>query len=238
MSMVAPKGRQPLAAEALFRLVCHGFARLGDDRADEPAIACTDALRSAFAMVSLPSPSLRALDQERGAGHGPTIDGMAHAPGDTSRRERIDPVFPASRRPVCHDVVRPLQRGKAREPMLCLQGASVRARDGTGSCSSTTMHWTSCRPKVHRHGSLPSSHQLWGAAMIHPDCRAVMPLRPEPMVQLTFRTLFRSSEALLEEPPQERGSRAIPGLLHAPYPLGAMAFFPASPLPVTSEAPC
>jgi hypothetical protein len=42
--MVAPKGRKHLSADALFRLVRHGFARILDDRAEEPGIAFTDAL--------------------------------------------------------------------------------------------------------------------------------------------------------------------------------------------------
>lgn len=36
-------------------------------------------------------------------------------------------------------------------------------------------------------------------------------------VQLTFRTLFRSSEAILEEPPEERGRGAIHGLFPSKY---------------------
>jgi len=45
------------------------------------------------------------------------------------------------------------------------------------------MHGASCLHKVHRNGSLTYSHQMLGAALIHPDVRAVIPLRPEPMVQ-------------------------------------------------------
>jgi hypothetical protein len=35
---------------------------------------------------------------------------------------------------------------------------------------------------VHRNGSITSTHQLLGAAIIHPDQRAVIPLMPEPIV--------------------------------------------------------
>ena len=57
------------------------------------------------------------------------------------------------------------------------------ARDGTGYFSSTTIHCQSCRQKVHRNGSITYDHQLLGAAIIHPDFRAVMPLMPEPIMQ-------------------------------------------------------
>jgi hypothetical protein len=34
---------------------------------------------------------------------------------------------------------------------------------------------------VHRNGSVTYAHQLLGAAIIHPDVRAVIPLLPEPI---------------------------------------------------------
>src|SRR5260370_21685312 len=37
--------------------------------------------------------------------------------------------------------------------------------------------------KVHRTGSITYSHQMLGAAIIHPDFRAVIPLMPEPIVK-------------------------------------------------------
>ena len=53
MSIVAPKGRKHLAADALFRLVRNGFAGIPDHRAEDTGISCVDALMSAFAMFSL-----------------------------------------------------------------------------------------------------------------------------------------------------------------------------------------
>ena len=76
MSMVAPKGRKPLAADALFRLVRNGFASIRNDRAEETGIALTDALMSAFAMFSLKSPSLLAFDKARAEGNLETIYGI------------------------------------------------------------------------------------------------------------------------------------------------------------------
>jgi len=50
-----------------------------------------------------------------------------------------------------------------------------------GYFSSKTIHCASCLQKVHRNGSVPSHHQLLGAAIVHPDMRDVMPLMPEPI---------------------------------------------------------
>jgi len=77
---------------------------------------------SAFAMVSLTSPSRLAFDQERTAGNVHTIDGSERVPCDTHMRARLDPVSPEALRPWFTRVFRPLQRGKAREPMAFLEG--------------------------------------------------------------------------------------------------------------------
>jgi hypothetical protein len=55
MSIVAPKGRKHLSADALFRLVRSGFATIPDYRPGDPDISLTDALMSGFAMFSLKS---------------------------------------------------------------------------------------------------------------------------------------------------------------------------------------
>ena len=49
------------------------------------------------------------------------------------------------------------------------------AREGTGFCSSTTLHCTACLHPVQRHGRVTSAQQLVGAALSHPDRRDVMP---------------------------------------------------------------
>ena len=45
------------------------------------------------------------------------------------------------------------------------------------------MHCASCLHQVHRHGTITYTHQMLGAAIIHPDVRAVIPLMPEPIVK-------------------------------------------------------
>jgi hypothetical protein len=67
--------------------------------------------------------------------------------------------------------------------MVFFQGCYVLALDGTGYFSSQTIHGLSCLEKHHRDGSMTSSHQMLGAALMHPDRRAVIPLMPEPIVK-------------------------------------------------------
>ena len=183
MSMVAPKGRKHLCADALFRLLHAHFATIVDDGVDEVEIPLADALMAAFAMFSLKAPSLLAFDKQRADGNLQTIYGIARAPCDTRMRERLDPVSPESLRPSFKLAFRQLQRGKALESMVFLNGHYLVALDGTGYFSSKTIHCDSCLHKAHRNGSITYSHQMLGAAIIHPDCRAVIPLMPEPIVQ-------------------------------------------------------
>src|SRR6266700_3139754 len=183
MSIVAPKARKHLSADALFHLVRSGFATIPDPRCDDGDISLTDALMSAFAMFSLKAPSLLAFDKERAEGNLHTIYGIERVPCDTHMREILDPISPKWLRLVFRIVFRQLQRGKALEPMAFLDGHYLLALDGTGYFSSTTIHCTSCLHTVHRNGAVTYAHQMLGAAIIHPDVRAVIPLMPEAIVQ-------------------------------------------------------
>src|SRR6267378_2479340 len=183
MSIVAPKERKHLSADALFHVVRSGFATIPDSRGEDVDISLTDALMSAFAMFSLKAPSLLAFDKERAEGNLHTIYGIERVPCDTHMREILDPVSPKWLRPVFKSVFGQLQRGKALEEMVFLDGHYLLALNGTGYFSSQTIHCASCLQKVHRNGSITYFHQMLGAAIIHPDLRAVIPLMPEPIVR-------------------------------------------------------
>jgi hypothetical protein len=183
MSIVVPKGRKYLCADALFRLLHENFARIPDDGADDVEIPLDDALMSAFAMFSLKAPSLLSFDKQRAEGNLKTIYGIDRVPGDTRMRERLDPVAPESLRHAFKLVFRQLQRGKALEPLVFLDGHYLVALDGTEYFSSKTIHCASCLHKAHRNGSITYFHQMLGAAIIHPDFREVIPLMPEPIVK-------------------------------------------------------
>jgi hypothetical protein len=183
MSIVAPKGRKQLSIDALFRLVRSGFDPIPDHRCTDAEISLTDTLMSAFAMFSLKSPSLLAFDKQRAEGNLGTIYGIERVPCDTQMREILDPVSPESLRPVFKSVFQQLQHGKALEAMAFLEGHYLLALDGTGYFSSKTIHCASCLQQVHRNGSITYSHQMLGAAIIHPDVCEVIPLMPEPIVK-------------------------------------------------------
>ena len=144
MAIRAPTVRQHLSADALFGLRRTGLADIADHRPGTPDMALTDARMSACALFSLQSPSLLAFDQERTAGNVPRVYGIERVPCDTSRREILAPVDPASLCPLFQHVFRALQRGKALAERVVVAGHYLFALAGTGSFASQQMHCESC----------------------------------------------------------------------------------------------
>ena len=183
MGVRAPKARKHLSADALFSVVRSLFATIPDARRSEAVITLADALMVGFAMFSLKCPSLLDFDRQRAEGNLQTIYGIERVPCDSYLRELLDPVASDSLRPVFTGGFRQLQRGKALEALVFFQGCYLLALDGTGYFSSKTLHCSSCLETHHRDGSVTYSHQLLGAALIHPDRREVIPLMPEAMLK-------------------------------------------------------
>jgi hypothetical protein len=183
MGFTAPKERKHLSADALFGLLRRLFANAPDHRRGDTDITLMDALMSGFAMFSLKCPSLLDFDKQRAEGNLKTIYGIERPPCDSAMREILDPLSPESLRASFKGIFRQLQRGKALEAMVFFKGCYLLALDGTGYFSSQTIHCQSCLETHHRNGSITYSHQLLGAAIIHPDYREVIPLMPEAIVK-------------------------------------------------------
>jgi hypothetical protein len=183
MAMSAPKLRKHLSADALLSLLRSGFADIPEHRPGKPDISLSDALMAAFAMFSLKSPSLLAFDKDRTEGNLQQVYGIERVPCDTAMREILDPVEPESLRPLFKRVFGALQRGKALEEMVFVEGHYLLALDGTGYFSSQQIHCASCLETHHRNGTVTYRHQMLGAALVHPDKREVIPLMPEPIIK-------------------------------------------------------
>src|SRR5256712_1528584 len=183
LAMMAPKARKLLSADALFGMLRTGFADIADHRPGDTDISLTDALMSAFALFSLKSPSLLAFDKERTEGNLHRVYGIERVPCDTAMGEMLDPVEPASLRPLFTDIFRALQRGKALEEMVFVEGHYLLALDGTGYFSSQQIHCASCLEMHPRPGTVTCHHQMLSAALVHPDKREVIPLMPEPIIK-------------------------------------------------------
>lgn len=184
MVLSTRKARRDLSADSLFRRIRTGLDRIPDPRTGDSTFSLGNALMSGFAMFSLKDPSLLAFDERRQdpSANFRTIYGIDHVPCDTQLRAILDPVDPEQLRPLFRDVCRCLQRGKALEGFVYLDGHYLLSLDGTTYFSSTKIHCAACLEKHHRGGGITYSHQLLGATLVHPDRQEVIPLAPEPII--------------------------------------------------------
>ncbi len=172
-----------LSADALFTLVREGFGRIPDDRPASARISLADALMSGFALFSLKDPSLLSFEQRRNDENLKSVYHIENIPCDTYLRTLLDSLDPELLRPLFKDVFRQLQRGKALEPFVFYEGCYLVSLDGTGYFSSSKVHCPSCLEKVSKSGVVTYSHQMLGAAIVHPDHKEVIPLMPEPIIK-------------------------------------------------------
>lgn len=176
-----PRVRKHLNADALFRCLHTGFEKIPDHRNGDVHISLADALMSGFAIFSLKDPSLLAFDERRETDQNlKTIYGIETVPSDTRMGEILDEISPEYFRPSFKDAFRQLQRGKALEPMVFMEGCYLVSLDGTGFFSSTKLHSDICLQKVNKKTGEVTYHlQMLGAAIVHPDFKEVIPLPPE-----------------------------------------------------------
>lgn len=180
----ARTARKHLSADALFRRLRDDFKGIPDHRCD-PQISLCDALMGGYAVFALKAPSLLDFeDQRRINGFNlKAIFGMNDIPCDTQMRAILDEVEPSTLRQPFTSVFRQLQRGKALERLVFLEGHYLIAGDGTTYFSSTKVHCPACLEKKSRNGVTTYYHQLLGLALVHPDHKEVIPLCPEPIIK-------------------------------------------------------
>ena len=180
------KTRERLSASGLFGELRAGFEKIKDHRAMEMVkISLADTLMSAFAMFSLKDPSLLAFDERRKTDANlKRVYGMEETPCDTQMRSMLDEVEPAEVKESYKDVFRELQRGKELEKFVFMEGCYLLTLDGTGYFSSNKVHCEGCLEKVNsKTGEVTYYHQMLGAAIVHPNCKEVIPLAPEPIIK-------------------------------------------------------
>lgn len=177
--------RKQLSAPGLIAIVHKVFSKVPDPIAftKDLRISITDHLMSGLAVFGLKCPSLLHYDQKR-------VDDVvesnlrdlyhvAHAPCDTYLRERLDLVDPIHLRPAFKKVFAAFQRGKGLEEFVYMDGHVLISGDGTGQFSSGSIRCPHCCVKEHQNGKKTYYHQMFGACIVHPDKRNVIPLCPE-----------------------------------------------------------
>ena len=104
-------------------------------------------------------------------------------PCDTQMRTRLDRIPASALRPVFRRLFRELQRGKMLKPYAVYGHHYLLSLDGTGFFASGAVHCKYCCERRHRNGTVTYHHQMLAGAIVHPDCRTVIPLAPEPIVR-------------------------------------------------------
>lgn len=178
--------RKHLNADTLFKDIRTEFEKISDHRPGDVKISLADALMSGFAMFSLKDPSLLVFDKRRKdetkLENLTRIYQIDEVPCDSQMREILDDVLPEGLLPVYTNIFRQVQRGKVLEKMVFLEGCYLLSVDGTGYFSSKKIHCPSCLEKKNsKTGELTYSHQMLGAAIVHPDFKEVIPVFPEPI---------------------------------------------------------
>ena len=178
--------RKHLHADALFTRVRSEFGKIPDQRTGDVKISVADALMSGFAMFSLKDPSLLAFDTRRKdetkRENLKRMYQIDEVPCDSQMREILDDVLPEGLLPVYTEIFRQAQRGKVLEKLVFMEDCYLLSVDGTEYFSSKKIHCPSCLEKKNvKTGELRYSHQMLGAAIVHPDFKEVIPVFPEPI---------------------------------------------------------
>ncbi len=174
-----------LSADRLFALIRTGCKQVTDKRASNIQITMPDALMSGFAMFSLKDPSLLAFEERRETDINlGSMYKIKQAPGDTQMRTILDEVDPEEIRPIFPKVYWQLERSGELRKFVFLEGSYLVSLDGTGYFYSKSINCTCCLQKVNKKtGEVTYYHQIVGGVIIHPNCREVIPLMPEPIMK-------------------------------------------------------
>ena len=176
--------RQSLSLPGLLQETRRCFARIPDKKSG-CKIPLVDHLMSGLAVFGLKYPSLLQFDQDQNVetirSNLQTLYGIEQAPCDTYLRERLDEVDPEQLRTAYRRLFSVSQRGKGLEGFAYLDDHYLLSIDGTGYFSSSEVHCEQCCEKHHRDGRVTYYHQLLGAVLVHPGCKEVFPLAPEPI---------------------------------------------------------
>ena len=176
---------KPLSADKMFRDIREQMGKIKEHRPMNVVIALKDALMSGLALFALKDPSLLAFEERRAAPQNlHQVFGIEQMPSDTQLRTILDGVDPQALRPLYRQVFSQLEEGKVLEEMRFFNRYFLLSLDGTQYFSSPTVHCDACLERKNRRtGDVTYSHQMLGAAIVHPEHKTVIPLAPEPIIK-------------------------------------------------------
>lgn len=179
--------RKTLSADGMLAILRKSFRKVADPRSPKAKISTADALMTALSAFSFKFDSFRTFYEclnnsndslKASIGQLYKIDDV---PSSTRIKEIIDPLNSEELATGFKDIFREVQRGKALEPYVFLDGHYLVAGDGTQYFESEKIHCKRCLTKKHKNGKISYSHQMYAGCIIHPSLKPVIPLAPEPI---------------------------------------------------------
>lgn len=169
-----------------FRAHCSG---LKDTRQNgKLRYSLTDVVLSGFACMFFQDRSLLQFQrrmEEKGQSNVSSLFGVEKIPEDTQLRETLDGIPPESFRPFFKECFSRLQRGKHLEQFQMFGTSYLLSIDGTQYFSSQEISCNHCLTKDHKptkespEAVRTYCHQALQAAIVHPECKQVIPLIAE-----------------------------------------------------------
>jgi hypothetical protein len=185
LKVIMTSFRQALGMPGMLRSIYKVFSKISDPKTftKTPSISITDHLMSGLAVFGLKCPSLLDYDKKRSkeavTQNLRDLYFVNTPPSDTYLRERLDNVNPIHLRPAFKKIFAHFQRGKGLERFEFLDGHVIISGDGTGHFSSSSVSCCHCCKKELSNGTTNYYHQMFGASIVHPDQKNVIPLCPE-----------------------------------------------------------
>lgn len=144
-----------------------------------------DCCLSGFAMMFFQDPSMlefqTRLQDLHNKNNLESLFTVSSIPKATQLRDIVDLIDSESFDPIFSDFFRELQRSKHLAQFQFLNGMYLIPLDGTQYFSSGAISCPCCLTKKLKNGETNYSHQVIGAAIVHPNHRQVIPLAPEPI---------------------------------------------------------
>ena len=180
--------RKHLNADALYKMTRNCFKDIPDHRKNTSniRISQTDALMSGLAIFALKHPSLLSFEEvmRNDSLKGKNIRnlfGIKQPASDTQMRDILDPIDPKYLRKPFRRIFANLQRTNILTAYRYLDEGYLISVDGTGIYSSGKIKCPDCIEKKHSSGETTYHHQLLAGAVVHPECKTIVPLFPEPI---------------------------------------------------------
>ena len=154
-----------------------------DTRATNKMYSAHDTMLSALACMYIQCPSLlsfqRKLASRTKRSNLKTQFNVREIPKESQMREILDDVPAKTYDPIFKEYLTRLQRGNQLSAYVFEDGAYLLPLDGTQYHYSTSLHCDQCLQQPLRNGETGYSHKVVQAAIVHPDHKQVIPMRPE-----------------------------------------------------------